>query len=126
MQERGTAPDRAVPAAAESLNVVRSLPRRKLSYSLDAISVSLPRARRVYFQASIVSTIFRLFVWLWSATRFIVGNTIDIVKRCDSEQRRAVRLRRIFEDAGGTFSKFGQQLSIRADILPYAYCAELS
>jgi ubiquinone biosynthesis protein len=36
-----------------------------------------------------------------------------------------VRLRTVFENAGASFVKLGQQLSLRADILPYAYCAEL-
>jgi ubiquinone biosynthesis protein len=36
-----------------------------------------------------------------------------------------VRLRRVFENSGASFVKLGQQLSLRADILPYAYCAEL-
>src|SRR4051812_28724126 len=108
------------------LNVVRPLPRRKISYSLANLSVALPRARRVHFEASVLSTMLRLMVWLWSAARFLYGNLRDMITRRDTEQRRAARLRRIFEDAGGTFAKFGQQLSIRADILPYAYCAELS
>ena len=43
-----------------------------------------------------------------------------------SVERRAVRLRQVFEDAGPTFAKLGQQLSMRADMLPYAYCAELA
>jgi ubiquinone biosynthesis protein len=126
MQEIETAPDGRLPVSAGGLGVVRPLPRRELLYSLDKVSVALPRARRVHFEAGIIRTILRLFVWVWSAARFIFGNAVDVVKRCDTEQRRAVRLRRIFEDAGGTFAKFGQQLSIRADILPYAYCAELS
>ena len=29
------------------------------------------------------------------------------------------------KSTGPSFAKFGQQLSIRADLLPYAYCAEL-
>src|SRR5262245_47378261 len=125
MQEHTTARNGGLPARDGS-SVVRPMPRRKLAYSLDDISVALPRARRVYFQASVLRTILRLFVWVWSAARFLFGNAADLVMRRDSEQRRAVRLRHIFEDAGGTFAKFGQQLSIRADILPYAYCAELS
>ena len=40
-------------------------------------------------------------------------------------RRRAVRLRRVFENAGPTFAKLAQQLSMRADMLPYEYCAEL-
>lgn len=107
-------------------SVVRSLPRRKVSFSIADLSVALPRARHVHFEASILSTLMRLGVWLWSAARFVFGNLGDVLAGRDSEQRRAVRLRRIFEDCGGTFAKFGQLLSIRADILPYAYCAELS
>jgi predicted unusual protein kinase regulating ubiquinone biosynthesis (AarF/ABC1/UbiB family) len=40
-------------------------------------------------------------------------------------QRQAIRLRHVLEKGGPTFAKFGQQLSFRADLLPYAYCAEL-
>ena len=40
-------------------------------------------------------------------------------------ERRAARLRAVFEDLGGSFL-LAQQLSIRVDMLPYAYCAELS
>jgi predicted unusual protein kinase regulating ubiquinone biosynthesis (AarF/ABC1/UbiB family) len=40
-------------------------------------------------------------------------------------QRRAVRLRRILQRWGGTFIKVGQQLAIRADVLPPVYCQEL-
>jgi ubiquinone biosynthesis protein len=39
--------------------------------------------------------------------------------------RRAVRLRRILQGLGGTFIKIGQQLAIRADVLPPLYCREL-
>ena len=45
--------------------------------------------------------------------------------RRDTVQRRAIRLRQIFEATGPSFAKLGQQLSMRADLLPYAYCAEL-
>lgn len=125
MQEDKTARDRDLPST-EGLGVVRPMPRRKLEYSLYNVTVALPRARRVQFNASVLSTIFRLFVWIWSAAQFVVGNAVDMVLRRDTEERRAARLRQIFENAGGTFSKFGQQLAIRADILPYAYCVELS
>ena len=35
------------------------------------------------------------------------------------------RLRRIFEDLGGTFLKLGQMLALQPDILPFAYCNAL-
>jgi predicted unusual protein kinase regulating ubiquinone biosynthesis (AarF/ABC1/UbiB family) len=39
--------------------------------------------------------------------------------------RRAARLRRLLKRQGGTFIKVGQQLAIRADVLPQVYCQEL-
>lgn len=35
------------------------------------------------------------------------------------------RLRRLFEDIGGTFVKFGQMLALQPDVLPMAYCNAL-
>lgn len=37
----------------------------------------------------------------------------------------AERLRRLFEDLGGTFIKFGQMLALQPDILPVEYCNAL-
>src|SRR4029453_623851 len=85
-----------------------------------------PRARRVVFKPGVFRPIWRLCIWVWSLGRFYYGTLVDIVKRRDSVERRAVRLRKVFEDAGPTFAKLGQQLSMRADMLPYAYCAELA
>lgn len=110
-----------------SSSVVRPMPRRTISYSVDSAAVTLPRARPpVTFRSGILSSASRLFVWLWILVRFYAGNLLDVVLRRDSEKRRAVRLRRVFESGGPTFAKLGQQLSMRADMLPYAYCAELS
>jgi ubiquinone biosynthesis protein len=103
--------------------VIRPLPRRAVTHSFGEIT--LPRARRVFFKAGIVRTSARLFVWLWRAVQFYSGSWTDIITQRDSIQRRAVRLRRIFERNGPSFAKLGQQLSLRADLLPYAYCAEL-
>src|SRR5699024_2410259 len=36
------------------------------------------------------------------------------------------KLRRILEDMGPTYIKLGQLLSMRADLLPAAYCQELA
>jgi ubiquinone biosynthesis protein len=88
--------------------------------------VTLPMARRVRFKSGIIRPITRLFVWLWSLIRFYFGSFFDFLLRRASVERRALRLRRVFEGAGPTFAKLGQQLSMRADMLPYAYCAELA
>lgn len=41
-------------------------------------------------------------------------------------QRRALRLRSVFEREGGSFVKLGIHLSIRVDFLPWIFCNELS
>jgi predicted unusual protein kinase regulating ubiquinone biosynthesis (AarF/ABC1/UbiB family) len=113
------------PITTDRPDVVRPMPRRQVSHTIDSIQVSLPRARRVMFKPGVIRPIGRLFVWLWGFLRFSSGNAFDVITRRATVQRRAVRLRRVFEEGGPTFSKLGQQLSLRADMLPYAYCAEL-
>jgi ubiquinone biosynthesis protein len=122
---RGTAPAEA-PITNGDSSVIRAMPRRKTSHSIGGAHVTLPRARRVVFKPGVFRPISRLCIWVWSLGRFYYGTLVDIVKRRDSVERRAVRLRKVFEDAGPTFAKLGQQLSMRADMLPYAYCAELA
>jgi len=109
-----------------SADVVRPMPRRQVSHALTEIEVALPRARRVIFKAGFFRAVSRLFVWLWGFLRFYSGNIYDRLLGRSSIQTRAVRLRRAFERGGPTFAKLAQQLSMRADMLPYAYCAELS
>jgi ubiquinone biosynthesis protein len=111
--------------ASRDGGVMRALPRRQPLHVVDA-NVTLPMARRVVFKAGIIRPAFRLLVWLWAIIRFYSGNGLDRVLGRASIQRRAARLREIFEDTGASFAKLGQQLSLRADLLPYAYCAELS
>jgi ubiquinone biosynthesis protein len=110
---------------ADSSDVIRPMPRREIIHAIDALRVTVPRARRVYFKPGIILPIGRLCVWLWAILRFYFGNLVDVVRRRDSVQRRANRLRTVFEDVGGGFLKLAQQLSLRADMLPYEYCAEL-
>jgi len=86
------------------LDIIRPMPRRRVSHSMDSVLVDPPRARRVVFKAGIIRPIGRLFVWLWGFLRFYFGNAFDALLRRSSDQRRAVRLRRVFEDAGSTFA----------------------
>ena len=77
------------------------------------------------FETTIFSAIGRLFVWLTALMSFWGGTFWDRLRGRDTIERRAVRLRETLERTGATFIKFGQQLSVRADVLPYAYCREL-
>lgn len=110
----------------EQRGILRAMPRRQMTHSTDAAHVTLPMARRVVFKPGTIRPFLRLFVWVWACLRFFGGNALDVLNRRSSIQRRASRLRRIFDETGASFTKLGQQLSLRADLLPYAYCAELS
>src|SRR5262245_15570939 len=106
--------------------IVQAMPRRVLTHASGATDVTLPMPHRVVFRPGIARPLWRLLVWFAAALRFAGGNAVDLLMRRASEQRSAERLRRIFESSGGvSFAKLGQQLSLRADLLPYAYCGEL-
>src|SRR5262245_27911865 len=125
MQEHSTATGDA-PKAVIDPDVLRSMPRRKISDDVVSPTVTLPMARQIHFEAGTIRPLVRLIIWLWCVIRFYSGTLFDLLMRRDSLERRACRLRRLFDDAGASFIKLGQQLSLRADILPYPYCAELS
>jgi predicted unusual protein kinase regulating ubiquinone biosynthesis (AarF/ABC1/UbiB family) len=107
-------------------DVIESMPRRKPAHSVDVAHVTLPMAKRAVFKPGIVRPLLRIFVWFWLCVQYFGANAVDRLRGRASIQRRAVRLRELFESAGASLAKLGQQLSLRADILPYAYCAELS
>jgi ubiquinone biosynthesis protein len=111
--------------ARADIDVVRPMPRRQ-PLEVTPGDVDLPRVHRVVFRPGVIRPIVRLFVWLWMCARFFGGNAWDRLNGRGSIQRRAVRLREVFDGAGVSFAKLAQQLSLRADMLPYVYCAELS
>ena len=112
--------------ADKNVDVIRPMPRRQPFHSHDTGHVSLRMERRAEFKPGIIRPFMRLFVWLFICMRFFGGNALDLLSGRDTIQRRAVRLREVFDGAGVSFAKLAQQLSLRADMLPYAYCAELS
>ncbi len=118
--------DETITPSAAADDVVRPMPRRAIRHEFDNAAVALPMAHRVTYRPGILSPFLRLLVWMRVCLHFICGNAIDTLMRRDSPQKRAVRLRRLFEGAGGSFGKLAQQLAQRADLLPYAYCTELS
>ena len=83
-------------------------------------------ARTIEFRAGFFASLARFFVWSWAAIRYFGGTFKDALIGRNSVARRAVRLRKTLEGLGPTFIKLGQQMSVRADVLPYEYCAELS
>jgi predicted unusual protein kinase regulating ubiquinone biosynthesis (AarF/ABC1/UbiB family) len=88
--------------------------------------LTLPLVEQEIFKTTFLKAFGRLFSWLVMLAAFVLGVALDKLLQRDSETRRAVRLRRILLRAGGTFVKFGQQMSLRIDFLPWAHTVELS
>lgn len=114
------------PVVLDNTAIVRAMPRITRTRLTAASEVTLPMARTVSFAPGIIRPCLRLLIWIWGCIRFFAGGAFDVFLRRATVQRRAARLRRIFEDTGPAAVKLGQQLSLRADLLPYPYCAELS
>jgi hypothetical protein len=105
---------------------VGSLSRRQqIEVAADREFAPPPMRQVEVFHASVARSLGRLVVWVAAFVRFWAVTTWDRVRGRDSVERRAVRLRETLQGIGGTFIKFGQQLSVRVDVLPYAYCREL-
>lgn len=121
--EQGRRKGAAGPPSASG--VVQALPRRELEVPEFSMS-PLMMQQEAPFAASLPRTLSRFAVWLAGLLLFQLGTLLDRLLRRDSEQRRAQRLLRTFQRIGGTLIKVGQQLAQRVDMLPYAYCVELS
>jgi ubiquinone biosynthesis protein len=85
-----------------------------------------PQMRFLAFSTSRVQAVVYLFWWLALLLLFAGGSLRDWLLGRNSQARSAARLRRTFERTDGVFVKIGQHLAQRLDLLPWAYCAELS
>lgn len=106
-------------------SIVRPLSRREIEIPQFSMSpLMMPQEEDT--QASFLRTVSRFIIWTLGIIRFQLGVLVDKLLRRDSQERRAQRLLRIISRIGGTLIKFGQQLAMRVDLLPYPYCVELS
>ena len=106
-------------------DVLVPIPRRPQTIApLDDIRP--PRIREVTFRASLGQSVGRLFLWFSVIVWVVGGRLADKLTGRDTTQRRARRLREALERVGGTFVKFGQQIAMRIDMVPWEYCIELS
>src|SRR5262245_56781697 len=113
--------------ATQPLPVFATLARAKLlAGKRNKVSALPPRRHEVAFKANFFRSVGRLFLWTAGALWFLLGVLWDKLRRRNTEDTQARRLRMIIQRMGTTFIKFGQQLSMRLDILPYAYTRELA
>lgn len=106
--------------------VMQPLPRApRLGVSTGLDSSLPPPHKEELFRPGRLRTFQRLLRWIQGGIMFGAAILLDKVRHRDTEKRRAERLRHTFESLGTTFIKFGQQLSMRLDLLPYAYTREL-
>jgi len=112
-------PPRAAPG------IVASMPRRRQFPIRSEHFVPPPMRQVEVFEASAFRALGRLWAWSTALISFFARSWWDRLRGRDSPERRAVRLREICEREGATFIKLGQQLSVRADIVPDVYCREL-
>ncbi len=125
-QETGAGADEERHEPLPLEEVLRSIPRREQAIPPDERKLWIPYVESTPIKVSIGRSLMRLFTWLRVMLTVWLGNLFDKVLRRDTITRRAVRFREALERAGGTFVKVGQQMAMRVDLLPWAYCVELS
>ncbi|HEX8501798.1 MAG TPA: AarF/UbiB family protein [Pyrinomonadaceae bacterium] len=84
-----------------------------------------PMMPRIDIRPRYIRTLRRLVVYLMAAARWYARILQDKLRGQDDIKRRATHLREIVERLGGTAIKIGQQASLRMDLLPREYGAEL-
>lgn len=119
-------------ASARAINslrpedVLKAIPSRAQRIDPEQRRQSLPYLEPLTFKTSIWRSLARLFTWLGIFSSVVFGNFADRLVGRSSVEKEAIRLRSALQRAGGTFVKIGQQLAMRIDLLPWAYCVELS
>jgi ubiquinone biosynthesis protein len=106
--------------------ILQSFPRREQTIPSDERKLWIPYVESFPVRNVAARSFIRMFSWIWVILKIVFGNLLDQLLRRDSVARRAARFRQALEHAGGTFVKFGQQLAMRVDLLPWEYCLELS
>ena len=110
---------------SRSPSIFVALPRRPKAPAVGQ-AVGPGMAQDIRFKTNPWLVLGRLTIFLIAVGRFTWGILRDTVAGSNTIQRRAWRARITLETMGPSFVKLGQQLSLRADILPWAYCEEFS
>jgi ubiquinone biosynthesis protein len=105
--------------------IMASLPRREF-VAIEPSEVNPPMMEAGPYSVSFTKVLRRFFVWIYALLSFTWGTLRDSVAGKNSEARRAARFCRVLENSGGTNRKIARLLAMRIDLLPWAYCVELS
>jgi ubiquinone biosynthesis protein len=104
--------------------IVAPIPRRRQVEFHQQVDSLIDR-RKEKFRPSFTAIAARLLVWSRCLAAFAFHCFVDYIFLRGSRERNAVRLREMMQNMGPTAIKLGQQLSVRADLLPAQYCNEL-
>jgi ubiquinone biosynthesis protein len=92
-----------------------------------------PRVEPIHLRAAVVSpktsslrVLWRGVVWCFAICAWVAGVLWDALRGRRGSEPRAERATRVLQSLGGTFVKAGQQLSLRADMLPPEWCDALA
>ena len=107
-------------------SILHSIPRRQQAVPQDERKLWIPIVDGLPSGNTQGRSLVRFFGWLRVILTMLLGDLFDRILRRTTNERRAVRFRGALERAGGTFVKLGQQMAMRVDLLPWAYCVELS
>ncbi len=105
--------------------VLRELPRRK-ALDMPEEPAPLSQMRFLEFKFKRLKALQKLAGWISLLVSFVIRTGVSKLRRRDSVEAQAHNLRTVFENRGGAFVKLGVHLAMRVDILPWAYCVELS
>ncbi len=121
------------PVAAEAAGdrsgrrtVIAPMPRRARIGQGETRTSTLSPRRNHHYHPPAWAVAWRLLAWLSRLVGFFLGNLVARLRGGGGVEYRARRLRLMLQSMGPTAIKLGQQLSIRADILSFEYCDELS
>ncbi len=118
--------DAALGNSEYKYDMIRAMPRRESSESTGSgqFSIALPPKNGTNPIKLLV--LIRLIAWVLGLVWYVTATLLSRIFHRSSLQNEGKRLRKILERMGPAAIKVGQQLSVRADVLPYEYCTELS
>ena len=117
----------AIPPESARVEQIRpALPAKSGDLRPSAVEVPPPvLTGNVIPAATAFATFWRIWIWIWAVVKITSSRVLDVVTGRDTLRRRALRFRMTLQGLGPTFIKVGQQLAVRADVLPEEYCEEL-